>query len=246
MPKPPDRSQWWVWEEKTKRYRLTREGARGLGALGYERQAGQFVGPATLRNLRETYNVKRAGVVVDLAGQVKAGSLSHSEWVMAMRQEIKTQYINQYVMARGGLGNMTQADYGRVGRMLRTQYGYLNEFGAAMTNNPQWSERYIAARSQLYLNSSTQAYEVANQMARGLPPLPAYPGDGKTVCLSNCNCYWDIREDEEAWYCTWMLTASEHCPDCVDNSRMYNPLTIPKMAMRTKAELYKHLTRLAA
>ena len=44
-------------------------------------------------------------------------------------------------------------------------------------------EAQISARSQMYMNSAREAYERANMRASGVADLPAYPGDGSTICL---------------------------------------------------------------
>jgi len=66
-----------------------------------------------------------------------------------------------------------------------------------------------------------------------LPELPAYPGDGQTICLTNCACSWQIEEVYEGevltgWDCYWTLgiVKTEHCDDCLDNTGKWNPLFI--------------------
>lgn len=90
----------------------------------------------------------------------------------------------------------------------------------------------VRARSQLYINSARQAYERAKARALGVPDLPAYPGDGSTVCKSNCACSWrlePIYDDDDnliGWNAFWELGAADHCPDCIQRSIQWNPLRL--------------------
>jgi hypothetical protein len=46
--------------------------------------------------------------------------------------------------------------------------------------------------------------------------------------LTNCQCRWEIVDRGDHWDCYWRLGIAEHCPDCVERARNWNPLTIPK------------------
>ena len=59
--------------------------------------------------------------------------------------------------------------------------------------------------------------------------LPAWPGDGTTICLTNCKCRWSInilsieRGDYNA---TWRLGAAEHCRTCRQRARAWKKLRV--------------------
>jgi len=91
----------------------------------------------------------------------------------------------------------------------------------------------VKARSQLYLNSARQAYERANARAMGAPDLPAYPGDGSTICGVSCACGWRLKQvfDDDGnpagWEAYWEIdSAAENCPDCIQRSIEWNPLRL--------------------
>lgn len=103
-----------------------------------------------------------------------------------------------------------------------------------MANSASLYEAQIAARSRMYISSAREAFERANARAHGAPDLPAYPGDGQTVCLTNCRCNWRIEEvyDDEGnlagWNCYWEIdAAAENCPDCQANHSKWYPLFLP-------------------
>lgn len=155
------------------------------------------------------------------------GDINVQQWVLEMRQQVKDTFINEYMLGRGGRNNMTQADWGRVGRMLRDQYQYAEGF-ARDIDAGKVSAGQIRTRARMYVDSGTQAFERAKAESQGIPPLPAYPGDGQTICRANCQCHWECSDEGDHWACTWVLGEAEHCPDCVDNAERWAPLEIAK------------------
>lgn len=156
-------------------------------------------------------------VVTQFATLVADGSISPADWNGRMREEIKGEYIRQYLLGRGGVGSMTQEDYGSIGGMLADQYRYLDGFYAEIRAG-DLTEAQIAARSRMYVNSAREAYERGHRRAirgtrsevrwnlgsteehcgdcldlaaRGwmdIDDLDIYPGGGSTQCLTNCDC----------------------------------------------------------
>lgn len=210
----------WQWDPSTRRYRVTPAGSQATG-----QRAGTFVGEAKMLQLRDQYIDARKDAVNTLATQLANREITIQQWTDAMRQEIKTNMINEYLLAHGGRNSMTQADWGRVGQMVQTQYRFLDNFAAEAGD---MSEKAIAARSRMYVEASSQAFERGKVLARGMPDLPAYPGDGSTACRANCACGWEIHETAEAWLCYWTLGAAEHCPDCLSRASQWAPLVISK------------------
>jgi hypothetical protein len=117
-----------------------------------------------------------------LAAQLASGDITLGVWVLAMRQAIKDIFINQYMLAHGGRNSMTQADFGRLGQMIRTQYAFLENFANDIASG-RYTEQAIAARARMYMEASGQAFERGKVLQTGMPDLPAYPSDGSTQCL---------------------------------------------------------------
>jgi hypothetical protein len=203
MPKPL-----WRWVESAHNYQNVK--------------TGQFIGRAKMLAMRDEFVENAKARAAELATRV-----AQPGWQQAMRDLIRETYIDQYAMARGGRNNMTQSDWGRIGQMCREQYKYLRDFAADIVAG-KLSEAQIAARAKLYMASSRQAFEKGKTYGAGIPPLPAYPGDGSTACKSNCLCYWSIEEFPNEYRCTWTLTAAEHCPDCLERASKWAPYRIPK------------------
>jgi hypothetical protein len=177
--------------------------------------------------LRDVFVERQKAQTSALASRLVNDEITRAEWVKGMRDVIKQTYIDQYVMAKGGRGNLTQADYGRIGAMVKEQYKFLQGFERDIKNGKMTGGQ-IAVRSSLYVDSSTQAFERSRAESLGVPKLPQYPGDGATVCRTNCKCHWEIQERAGGWDCFWRLgpVKTEHCPDCVVNAGAWNPLQL--------------------
>lgn len=224
----PDAPSPWVWEQNTKRYRNT--------------QTGQFVGNRQMVQLRDRFIDAQKDKMDNLATRLANKEIALRGWESGMRSQIRQTFIDQYVLGKGGRNRMTQADWGRVGRMARTQYEYASQFARDIADG-KLSEAAIASRSKLYVESSSQAFERGQSASYGGFELPAYPGDGQTVCRSNCKCHWNITETDESWECRWALSGNEHCPDCVENGANWNPLVVLK-AGRSRSDLEHYLKAL--
>lgn len=209
----------WKWNDSAKRYTVTKEGAAILG-----RRAGTFVSVDTLNDGREKFIDHQKQRAQKLVGDLVEERTNMTQWVLNMREELKQVHLAQYMLAKGGKNNMTQADYGRVGAVLREQYQYLNNFASDIVTR-DLSEAQIRARMNLYFNNSNASFERGRAASHGLQ-LPAYPADGATQCKSNCKCRWDIQEKETEWHCYWRLGEAEHCDDCVSNAGVWSPLVV--------------------
>ena len=221
----------WTYDTRSRRYLVTPEGAAELG-----HRPGTFISERRLVGLRNAYIDGAKAETNALAGQVARGEISVQQWVYGMRQQIRENFIAEYTLAHGGRNTMTPADWGRIGQRVQSQYRYLDSFAADIASG-RYSEAQIAARARMYVEASSQAFEQARVLARGMPELPAYPGDGSTQCLSNCACWWSIRENDTEWLCTWRLSPVENCEDCLQRSRAWSPLRLPKSQYVTRASL---------
>lgn len=203
------------WVTSTKRYRDT--------------ETGRFVSSTSVRSRVNASLERGAGNAGVLAEQVATGALNAPDWNGVFREDIKREYIRQYVAAVGGRDNMTPADWGSIGGMLKEQYRYLDNFTDEIAAG-RLTEGQIRTRAQMYINSAREAYERGNARVYGVV-LPYYPGDGSTECLTNCKCFWDIKEIYEngtltGWNCRWKQTAMESCDDCNGRATNNNPLFI--------------------
>jgi hypothetical protein len=196
--------------------------------------SGRFVSPTRLIEARDLFADSQSAKAERLAARLASGDITVQEWLLRMRREVKQSYLVEYMLGRGGRHSMTQADYGRIGALLRNQYNYLQAFGEAVRTG-QLSERQIAQRGGLYFSGAVQAYERGRSEAFGGLVLPAYPGDGRsasgagTQCRANCRCHWTIKERDAEWRATWRLGGAEHCDGCLANAAAWSPYRAAKL-----------------
>jgi len=206
-------------------YDPTRHQYRDLGT-------GHYVSHSTIIEWAYAYADASIDVMDTLSGLLWNGQLGVGQWQSAMRQAVKTQYVNQYIAGRGGLAQMTQRDWGALGRMLRDQYGYLDGFAEDVAAG-RVSEAQLRDRAKLYIDAAHEAFERGRAEAFGLPTLPAYPADGQTSCITRCRCNWIIKPVLKdgvviGWSLTWRLEPkAKHCADCPSNAKIWGPLFVP-------------------
>lgn len=150
-----------------------------------------------------------------LTRQLYNGDISLAQWQRGVAAEQKDARLAQSMFARGGRDNMTPREWGRVGRQLRDDYGYLSGFAQDIADG-KVSEAEALRRIGMYGNATGSSYWqewIRQQEGEGwnnLPALTQVPRDGKTDCLTNCKCDLD-RRDDGIW---WLLRPAEHCDDC--------------------------------
>lgn len=186
-------------------------------------ETGRFLSRERVVELTRQSITATADVAATLTGQLTGGQLSTADFAAVLWQEVKDEHIRQYLIGRGGISVMTQADWGSVGGSLSHQRSYFQAFVTQIAGG-DLSEGEIRRRAQMYVNSARESYERAYKRsvidtgryseekwnlnagqncgdcsdlaARGWVPigeLPTVPGAGGTQCLSGCNCYITYR-----------------------------------------------------
>lgn len=202
----------WIYDKRVKNYR--------------NETSGKFIAKKTLVKMRDDYAVRAKESIADLAGRLADQSLTVQAWETAMRAAVKDAIGAQYVFGRGGVNAMQASDWARTGNLAKDSYKYLRSFAQDIADG-KLSEKQIAARAQLYFNSTTNAYE-RGRAASFEVVLPAYPADGGTDCKANCRCYWAITETSKEVRAKWTLTSGENCEGCIARGSQYNPHIITK------------------
>ena len=158
-------------------------------------------------------------------------------FVNHVMEELRSHFLRMFLLGRGGREHVeSPQEYNVLGDLISAQSEYLYKF-ALDIHNGTLSEPQILARAQAYAHAGRQAYAYAltqvqtnGAVARDFM-LPAFPGDGSTVCLTNCRCNWHIvtRSTDSiitGYDCYWELGHADHCDDCLARSTEWAPLVI--------------------
>ena len=185
------------------------------GAGGrYRDERGRFVSSTTVRRELDRY-LSNDDPAKALAQGLRNRELSLADWEIAMRRHIKTTHLNSIALERGGYANMTPADYGRAGQIVREQYGYLKRFAGQIASGEQRLDGTLDRRAQLYTQAGRETFYRSKHanfregvaMVRSIKNArdscrecidlhgkwfrvgdPAYKLPGERICTKNCRC----------------------------------------------------------
>jgi hypothetical protein len=192
----------------------------------YRDERGRFVASSTVRRELDRY-LDTADPAKALAEALRGRQVSVADWEVAMRRHVKNTHLNAIALERGGWANMTPADYGRAGQIIREQYGYLKGFAADIASGKQRLDGTLGVRARLYSQAArTSLYKSkaanmrlevthvrtrrsARDSCRQCLDLdgkvfrindPSFPLPGQRICRANCQChleYLSMGEGDE-------------------------------------------------
>lgn len=189
-----------TWDAASGRYRDT--------------DTGQWVSRARVRREVDLSLANLTRMTDTLADDLRAGRISLSEWRASMREAIKQVQLGSTAVAKGGLDQMTQADFGRVGQRIRTEYDHLERWVEQIKAGAPFDQR-VESRARQYLRSGRSTYlgleardmaergylarsvtrpaehcaECLAEAEKGLVPVDQIVPVGQRTCLSNCKCF---------------------------------------------------------
>jgi len=148
------------------------------------------------------------------ATQTLADGGSISVWRREMETAIRRSQTAAYIAATAerlgvppsAVKGLSKAERKELDTRINEQLQYLDKFAQELRAGkvtPQMAQ----ARAAMYAGANRGTF-----YATRYPGLSNVPGDGQTVCLSNCKCTLDERD--KGIY--WTLNAGESCPDCVE------------------------------
>lgn len=142
---------------------------RGRGAKYVDLATGRYVGSGQIEDLLRGF-VKGSETRLELYGmQYANGQLSGREFYELMSREVKVVTNANTALARGGWGQVSQADWGRNGYLMRSEYERIRQLvadkEAGLITNAQ-----LIQRSGLYANTAYGRYweiETEQRAAQG-------------------------------------------------------------------------------
>lgn len=198
-------------------------------ALTFNDQSGRFV-DARGRFVSESSVRTVVDQVADLASTRMAtasqalldGQLSLASWQAELMRTLKSAHVATATIAHGGQARMGFAEYGSVGREIRTQYDYLRQFAEQVASGEQPLNGTLTARARQYGQACRPTFERAygrDQQrrgylacrnilharescsqcraitARGWMPIGSLVPVGSRICRSNCRCTVSYRRE---------------------------------------------------
>lgn len=185
-----------------------------------DRATGRFVSELNVRADLDKYIDAKNANLDALANQLRNREISLADWQLQMRNEMRNMHNAAAMVAKGGRAQMTQADWGRVGRELRNQYAYLDKWAADIASGKAPLDGRLAYRARLYGQASRKTYEQERRAiaaekgntqerrilhaaescddcieyaALGWQPIGSLPAIGDSQCRSNCKCTTEFQ-----------------------------------------------------
>jgi hypothetical protein len=99
-------------------------------------------------------------------------------WQQALREQVKLAHLQAAALGKGGVKQLTQSDYGRLGAELKYQYQRLDLFAQAIargeidTSSPKFAARvnaYFNAAQKTYWTTTARVHDAAGYMVRNVP-----------------------------------------------------------------------------
>lgn len=148
-------------------YRWAPAGRGGLGA--YIDADGRTVSALIVRMELDAALDGISREAAELGQRYLDGELSEDEWYWAMIALIKSAHLIGAAAERGGWGMMTYADYGRVGRIVERERGFLDRFLEGLVAGTALLGGAFLLRSMLYMQAGRGTYyEFADETAASL------------------------------------------------------------------------------
>jgi hypothetical protein len=188
-------------------------------AKQYRGPSGRFVSRAQIRSVLNQAIDYRARRMTELSQQLRDGGISGETWYVEMRQLVKDVHLYNAAAAKGGWAQLGPQDHGRVGRMVREQYKYLNRFADQITKGLPLDGRFIR-RTELYAEAGRRTFwallttvmretdvtqernvlgvaehcsDCVGETARGWVPIGELKPIGTRACLGGCRCFIEYQ-----------------------------------------------------
>ncbi len=182
-----------------------------------DNRTGRFLSTEQAKGLIEkqiTAIAEDIGTIGDLFAQ---DLISLQTWESETAQALKTLHIQSYVLGKGGMRQMTDADYRNISDKLRYQFQKLRGFSQDIINEGM-SEAQFNARLDLYTSAARSSYENGRRAAhsegwlerrilggsnhcdpclgyaaKGWQAKGILPGIGEDCdCMARCNCAFEF------------------------------------------------------
>jgi len=193
----------------------------------YDLQTGVFVSSAKISEGLEAMMDASAVNMNALTQSLMDSVISLKDWQSGMMTEIKNTNVASAALANGGWGNMTSADWGYAGSLIKEQYKFLDNYAKEIANGTQALDGRMLVRSDLYADAANgtfwnmtsrsmlqDGYDQARRVlvakdgnncdgcieaaAEGWVPVDEVLPIGDAECQVRCRCEIEFRKSGEA------------------------------------------------
>lgn len=119
---------------------------------------GQFVSQITIRGELDKALDNVTDRLVLLAGQFRSGVIDGRTWQVESMSLIKQVHLIGGALEKGGWQNMTQSDFGRIGQIIRQEYGWFNNLVKQLESGQQRLDGTLDSRMRLYGQAGRGTY----------------------------------------------------------------------------------------
>lgn len=154
----------------------------------FRASSGRFLPTSVVRQYLDRTLDGHAQEISRVSEQLRNREITLGKWEREMRRELKHLHVYSAMLAKGGRMQLSQSDYGRIGRELRDQYEHLRSFADQIASGQQPPDGRLLSRAKLYGQSGRVTFHLVERLEmerRG----------------------FDTEEN--------ILAASEHCGGCL-------------------------------
>lgn len=185
--------------------------------------SGKFVKFSDVRDALESVMDASAIRMNNLTEQLVGSKISLAEWQSGMMEQIKIAHVAAAASSNGGWAQMSQADWGAAGRMIRDQYDFLRNFAGEIADGTQALDGRALVRADMYGDAPRRTFEEMRRRSErinngmtlerrrlgaadhctdcldaadlGWQPIGTLPAIGDSVCLTRCHCRFEYSQD---------------------------------------------------
>jgi hypothetical protein len=141
-----------------------------------------------VRTALDKYLQAKSKETAALAEQLRNREITIAGWQAQMRELIANVHLNAALLAKGGKAQMTQADYGRAGSLIKFEYQQLEKFAIQIEQGLPLDGHFLQRAGQ-YAHAARHSYHVIDrreQEGRGKDEERnvLHAGDSCDGCLS--------------------------------------------------------------
>lgn len=155
----------------------------------------KFVSRDTVRQALDIALDRSRNEVTRLSRALVNGQINLATWQTSIASEIKSMHLASASLAKGGWAQMTQSDFGSVGRRVRDEYAYLAKFAEQVKSGEQKLDGSLVSRANLYAQGPRGTYHAIQERAMSSAGFT----ECRNVLASGDNCEGCIAETAKGW-----------------------------------------------